>query len=110
MKKILMQCNSIQAALPCCHNDGRICDCTQCLKEGFYIGTDTYHCLKKLCFYTINYGPIYISEIYHFLGKSKLLEKNFGGSSINVLSLGCGFGPDFIALSKYIYDNRLNIR
>jgi hypothetical protein len=55
----------------------------------------------------MNYGPAYTSEIYHFLGASQILEKNFQ-TDIKVLSLGCGFGPDYIALNKYIFDKSLN--
>jgi len=107
MIKLLTNCNNIQKSQACCHTDGRICCCYNCLRDGFYAGIDSYSCLKKLCYYVMNYGPAYVSEIYHFLGASRLLENNFH-NSINVLSLGCGFGPDFIALQKYIYDNNLS--
>ncbi len=57
----------------------------------------------------MNYGPAYASEIYHYLNKSELLENNFDGTEINILSLGCGFSPDAYALKKYIKDNCLDI-
>jgi hypothetical protein len=56
-------------------------------------------------FYVLKYGPSYTSEIYHYLSVSQILKRFQGG--INVLSLGCGFAPDYYALSKYIVDNKL---
>jgi len=85
--------------------------CLECVKDSFYFqNSDTYNCLKKLVTYTIEYGTMYASEIYHFLGESKLLEKYFDDNKkINILSLGCGFMPDDIALTTYINDNKLDI-
>lgn len=57
----------------------------------------------------MNYGPAYASEIYHYLAQSQILENNFNGHSLNVISLGCGFSPDLIALLKYINDRGLII-
>jgi hypothetical protein len=108
MNNLLTNCNNIQNGRECCHDDGRLCNCYDCLHQGFYSGADTYSCLKKLCHYIMNYGPVYVSETYHFLHRSQLLEQNFH-NDINVLSLGCGFGPDFIALNKYIDDTGLAI-
>jgi len=117
---ILNRCRDIEAQLQATHN-GELCgdiiinthncmmDCVQC---SFYANAqDIYDCLIKLALYTINYGPIYASEIYHFLETSQLLENNFLGLNrpIEVMSLGCGFGPDDIALSKYRDSHRLNI-
>ncbi|OPX42188.1 hypothetical protein CLHUN_39750 [Ruminiclostridium hungatei] len=102
-------CNDIFLASDCCHDDGRICSCYDCLGEDYYSRADSYNCQKKLCYYTMNYGPAYASEIYHYLSASQLLEREFNGRSIRVLSLGCGFSPDAYALDRYIDDNNLNI-
>ena len=86
--------------------------CLDCVKGNFRsYNRDTYDCVEKLAHYTIFYGPIYVSEIYHFLRESQILENNFleFDKSINVMSLGCGFGPDKIALEKYRKDKWLDI-
>jgi len=112
MINILERCNQIQQDLQCCHSDGRICYCMNCLQDGFYSNDrDAYNCLKRLCFYTMNYGPIYVSEIYHFLDASRVMT--FFCSQlrdIRALSIGCGFAPDFIAIRKYIQNNRINLK
>jgi hypothetical protein len=74
------------------------------------------------------YGPIYVSEIYHFLVQSNFLKSSieqkreyiknnelYGFNNLtedsmipihlNVMSLGCGFGPDDIALNKYRFSH-----
>ena len=110
MQRILTLCDIIYNNTSCCHNDpNRVCDCSVCLREGFYGGRDTYSCLKKLCYYTMSYGPACVSEIYHFLSFSRILEQHFNGRTINILSLGCGFGPDYVAAMKYIAEQHLNI-
>ena len=76
-------------------------------RQLFSSNHDTYECLKKLCYYTINYGPAYVNEIYTFLSTSKLLE-SFDKDIINIYSLGSGFSPDFIAMEKYIQYNSVN--
>jgi hypothetical protein len=43
------------------------------------------------------------------LEASQVLEKNFNGE-LRVLSLGCGFGPDYIALDKYNQGNNLHLK
>jgi hypothetical protein len=58
----------------------------------------------------MNYGPAYASEIYHYFSQSQILENNFNGKSLNIISLGCGFSPDLIALGKYISDHSLTIK
>ncbi len=80
MLEILNRCNYLYNNLKDCEdkaiNTNKNDDCFKCMSNSFYYqNNDTYDCLKKLCAYTINYGPIYVSEIYHFLAKSKLLEK-----------------------------------
>ncbi|MFA6009671.1 MAG: hypothetical protein WC799_06795 [Desulfobacteraceae bacterium] len=111
MQNILLQTNEMYRNLACCHTDGRICYCYNCLEGGYYgLDPDTYACLKKLCYYTMNFGPAYSTEIYNYLDFSKLLETNFLDCAVNVISLGCGFGSDRIALNKYINDKNLNIQ
>jgi hypothetical protein len=95
--------------MPCCHGDGRKCYCYDCLQPSFYVGgLDEYECSKKLNFYVLKYGPSYVSEIYHYLFISHILER-FQGNNINILSLGCGFSPDYYAISKYINDQNLSL-
>lgn len=111
MINILERCNQIQQDSDCCHSDGRVCYCMNCLQDGFYSNdSDTYNCLKRLCFYTMNYGPIYVSEIYHFLGTSCLMGNFNSFSKIKILSIGCGFAPDYIAISKYLSANKLTLK
>lgn len=112
MKPILRLSNQIYSAEDCCHDDGRVCYCYDCLHKSFYSLTtpDEYDCLKKLCYYVMNYGPAYASEIYHYLSESQVLESNYCGKTVKVLSLGCGFSPDLIALDKYISDKNLSIK
>lgn len=112
MQTILSLCDRIYKTQQCCHDDGRKCYCYDCLHAGFFSPTqDTYDCYKKLCFYVMNYGPAYASEIYHYLSESQILENNFNRrKSLSVISLGCGFSPDLIALKKYIRDRNLSIK
>ena len=116
MINILNRCNILQEEL---RKNKAVCNiytdldgCYDCLQQSFRnSNSDTYDCLTKLALYTINYGPIYVSEIYHFLEKSQLLQNNFKNldTEIKVMSLGCGMGVDFIALDKYIEDKELSI-
>lgn len=113
MKNFMLQCEKNYKALLCCQNDDRavVCDCSICLQESFYSGgIDTYDCEKKVHYYVLNYGPSYASEIYYYLSQSKILEyaasKN---KKIKILSLGCGFAPDLLAITKYITVNNLSI-
>ena len=109
MEELLTQCDSNLKRLPCCHTDGRKCKCYDCLKEGFWGMPDTYNCEKKLNYYVINYGPSFASEIFHYLTNSQILNGFNGNKNLKILSLGCGFAPDLIAIEKYILDNGLNI-
>jgi hypothetical protein len=86
--------------------------CLACLTDSFKGSkNDTYSCLEKLAYYAIYYGPMYVSEIYHFLKESQIIENNFLGLKrpINIMSLGCGFGPDNIALHKHCKDKWLDV-
>jgi len=99
----------------CCHGGSNwsliLCNtmgCQECLRRDFHGGPDNYDCHKKMNCYVLKYGPAYISEIYHYLNTSKILE-SYEGQCINVLSLGCGFCPDYFAISQYITDKGLGI-
>ncbi len=87
--------------------------CLSCVQKNFRtLKNDNYDCLKKLAYYTIYYGPMYVSEIYHFLRESQIIENNFLGLErpINIMSLGCGFGSDNIALHKHCEDKWLDVK
>lgn len=110
MVDILNRCNYLATHLQDCADIQNRINCPTCVSNSFYAqNNDTYDCLKKLCYYTMNYGPIYVSEIYHFLTQSQILQNNFMNLNrpINIMSLGCGFGPDDIALNKYKISNGL---
>ena len=49
----------------------------------------------------MNYIPSYASEIYYYLNARKIFEKFFPDKTVKVLSLGCGCGPDLMAIIKY---------
>lgn len=110
MTSLLKNCNSLYNKLPPCDGNNEDFSCDDCCKQDYWDRSDTYSCLKKLCHYTLNYGPAYASEIYHYFEISQILENYFLGKNIKVLSLGCGFSPDAYALEKYIKDNNLNIK
>ena len=111
MIDILHSCNEQLKTLPCCHGEEHDCNCYYCLREGFYIKPDEYTCFKKLCYYVINYGPSFASEIYHYLVKSKIIDEFIAQNKteLKIVSLGCGFGPDMYAIEKYKSDNSLPI-
>jgi len=75
----------------------------------FHDRPDTYNCEKKVNYYVLNYGPSFASEIYHYFSTSQVLENNFNNTTLNILSLGCGFSPELIALERYIRDYHLTI-
>ena len=105
---IITQCENNVLSMPCCHNDGRNCNCYSCLYSGFRDTPDEYDCDKKMNYYVLKYGSSYISEIYHYLEDSQVLE-SLNKNSLNILSLGCGFCPDYYAIDQYITDKRLSI-
>ncbi len=104
----LRRCDNEIAKLRCC-GDRNPCNCEESLTDDYYQRNDSYDCQKKMDTYAIKYGPSYISEIYHYLEKSQLLN-GFQNSPLNVISLGCGFAPDYYALQKYNVDKQLNIQ
>jgi hypothetical protein len=61
-------------------------------------------------YYVLNYGPSYASEIYHYLSNSKILEGFGFKKDLRILSLGCGFAPDLIAILRYIDDEQLPVK
>ncbi len=133
MVEILDRCNYIyNNSIDCIDkhvNEKKNNDCLTCTKNNFRaMDNDSYDCLKKLCAYTMFYGPLYVNEIYNFLvqsdflklyieeqrniiksnplnGFNNLITNNFIPINLNVMSLGCGFGPDDIALNKYRYNH-----
>jgi hypothetical protein len=106
--QVLSQCEQNVLSMICCHDDERICNCYNCLYAGFRVTPDTYNCEKKNNYYVLKYGSSYISEIYHYLDNSQIIE-SFGADNINILSLGCGFCPDYYAISQYITDKGLGV-
>lgn len=105
MLNFLSKCDQIFKQLPCAKGTN---DCQTCFNEGFYGGQDDYSCQKGCYYYAMHYGPAYISEIYHFLSESKLLE-NIGKNHIRISSMGGGIGTEFWAVTRYILDKSLLI-
>lgn len=111
MDSLLLACNQKLKTLSCCHDDGRKCYCYDCLKEGFFHKQDAYDCIKKMNYYILNYGPSYASEIYQYLSASQVLESMVPlNRKIKILSLGCGFAPDLLAIEKYIVNRQLPLQ
>jgi hypothetical protein len=110
MKELLLRCNRNLLALPCCHTDGRECNCYNCLKNNFWNVSDTYDCEKKVNYYVLNYGPSFESEIYHYLAFTQVLEEFESKRKLKILSLGCGFAPDLLAITTYIQDKGLKVK
>lgn len=106
----LTKCDNEIRQLICC-GKRTPCNCEECLRDDYYNDnhTETYNCQKKMDTYVIKYGPSYVSEIYHYLANSNILD-NFNNSQLNVISLGCGFAPDFYAIQSYCIDKQLKIK
>jgi len=112
---ILLQCQESYVKIKCCHEHYTSCDCYNCKPNGlenmFYnpsqlTSGDGYYCEKKMLYYVISYGDTYVNEFYNYLSVSKLLNRFKG--SLKVLSLGCGFCPDYYAMLKYIGEENLD--
>lgn len=106
--EVLRRSDARLSALQCCKQDGSICDCVSTLHTDFTDRPDTYNCEKKMSTYVLRYGAAYASEIYHYL-----VASNFGGKidvtrPLNVISLGCGFSPDYFAIKKYFEVNNIH--
>ena len=102
------QCLKNLDVTECCHDDGRECNCYICLNKGYRETLDEYDCTKKMNYYVLKYGSSYASEFYQYFDTSQIIEQ-YLNSHIKVLSLGCGFAPDYFALDKYIKEKKLNI-
>jgi hypothetical protein len=58
--------------------------------------------------YVLRYGAAFASEIYHYLTASNFKAKVIGmARPLKVVSLGCGFSPDYFAIRKYLEDNNI---
>ncbi len=104
MLTFLSKCDQIFQQLQCpLKNES----CQDCFTDAYYNGgQDDYSCLKGCYYYAMHYGPAYISEVYHFLSASKLLEK-VGKGSIKIASMGGGIGTDLWAVKEYKKNNKL---
>lgn len=119
MTENCMMTNLLDRCIQIIHESNQKCNdyeergnCISCVTNSFNgLNNDNYNCLEKLAYYTIYFGPMYVSEIYHFLRESQIIEKKFLqlDRPINIISLGCGFGPDYIALLKYCKDKWLDV-
>jgi hypothetical protein len=112
VEAILKRADQLYRAEVCCHTSNSRCDCMKCWSEKFRELPDDYSCFKSLCWYTMKYGPSFASEFFHYLSKSKLIETflSVGKKKLSVLSLGCGLGPDLIALNRYVGNIRRDVR
>lgn len=97
----LKECDKKLNSLQCCKTDKTPCDCVSSLSEDYNNRPDSYNCLKKMNTYALRYGPAYMSEIYHYLVKSDF-KRLFSEKELTVVSLGCGFSPDYYAIEQYI--------
>lgn len=105
--ELLENSYNLVGELPCCHQDGRNCNCSDCLQEDFYRRPDNYECRKKLAFYIAKYSSAHCNEFFSYLVQSRIINQ-FNNTSLRVLSLGCGYGPDYYAISKYIENENIN--
>jgi hypothetical protein len=106
---VLIRSNSRLSSLPCCKQDGTQCDCVSCMNADFTSRADSYDCEKKMSTYVLKYGAAYASEIYHYLVASNFASKVDKSRPLNVISVGCGFSPDYFALRKYFQVNSINV-
>ena len=102
----LKKCDNKFKLLPCIKS---INNCQSCF-DSYYYGNaqDNYSCTKGCLYYAMHYAPAYISEVYHFLEASKILER-MGKSLVNIASLGGGMGTDFCAIRYYKASKKINI-
>jgi hypothetical protein len=92
----------------CCHSDDRECDCSPCLRADFRDRPDEYNCPKKMNYYVAKYAASYSSEFYNYLLASQILNE-FDCKGLRIISLGCGFAPDYYAINKYVVDHDLKV-
>ncbi|SMY34982.1 hypothetical protein [Photobacterium andalusiense] len=97
---VLINCSHQIDELTCCKKDSSPCNCVSALMDDYSIRPDSYDCIKKMSTYSVRYGPAYISEVYHYLVATNFT--NFLTTPITkIISLGCGFAPDYYAIKKY---------
>lgn len=107
MKNLLDFANKQFNSIQDCPISNNNIDCHGCISSHFYSsdGNEKYDCIKGLSDYIIEYGPCYASSTYHFLQVSNILSRYPSNSCIKILSIGCGFSPDYYAFKKFIADN-----
>ncbi len=106
-EQVLRNADERLSELPCCKGDGSECNCLNSLHEDFYSRPDSYNCEKKMRTYVLNYGAAYASEIYHYLVATNFMGKINTTRPLKVISLGCGFSPDYFAIKKYFADKHI---
>lgn len=106
----IISCNNFLRNAPCCNTTpGHMCNCYNELWSDFHTRPDTYNCDKKMNYYALNYGASYISEYYHYISQSQLIQNILiNNDNVCIKSLGCGFAPDYYAIQKYCIDNGIN--
>ena len=109
LSNTLIECDSVIGSIDCCKGDNFLCNCVNSLVEDYHERPDSYDCEKKMGTYVLRYGPIYASEIYHYLNFINFKEYAETKDEINIVSLGCGFAPDYAAVKEYLYDNNIDI-
>ena len=108
LSNILNNCENAINQIDCCKGDNDACDCISSLMEDYSNRPDSYDCDKKMSTYVLRYGPIYASEIYHYLEHCNFSEWASEKEEINIISLGCGFAPDYAAVKEYLSDYEID--
>lgn len=104
--EFLRKCNG-EFNRPVCPK--QLYNCQSCFDLCYYnTCQDNYSCIRGCFYYAMHYAPAYISEIYHFLSASKIIEQ-IGHNTVVVCSLGGGMGTDFCAIKHYISNKNLGI-
>ena len=108
--QLLDYANKTFKSITNCPESKTLDSCYNCLSTHFYNpdGNEKYDCERGLSHYVLDYGPCYASSTYHFLTVSNILQI-LGKKNIRILSIGCGFSPDYYAFKKFISDNSLDI-
>jgi len=109
LSNVLMNSNDRLSSLACCKPGGSECNCLGSLQDDYWHQPDSYNCEKKMTTYVLRFGASYASEIYHYFNESNFKEKIDPSRPLNIISLGCGFSPDFFALKKYLQDNFIDV-
>lgn len=109
MKNLLDFANKQYNSIQDCPIQNSSINCYDCISSHFYSsdGNEKYDCIKGLSDYIMEYGPCYASSTYHFLQASDILSRYPSNSCIKILSIGCGFSPDYYAFKKFIADKNL---